>query len=312
MRIDVHGIPLCTLADYEPVTRAPGALRRLGLVRALEHDGHAVTDHGDVELEVPEADAEEAVGGHRVLNVKVTQANLARVRKALDGRVGRADVDLFVGGECSFAPAVLDRLAAVHGDAGAVVWLDAHGDLNTPATSPSGFVGGMALGLAAGLEGSGDLLKGAGLEPAVRPDRIVHVGARALDPPEREALKAEGMAAWTADDVRRADGPTEAGRAVVQEALARGDWLMVHLDVDAFDPEVLPCVDYPEPGGLWGEEVGAVLGAAAASGRLRAVSVTAYDPDLDRREAGREAGREVVARVAEGLRGGRSREAGKG
>jgi arginase len=166
---------------------------------------------------------------------------------------------VLVAAQCTIALATLPVLAAREPDA-LVVWLDAHGDFNTPATSGSGYLGGMPLAAACGAWESG---YGAGLDPA----RVVLSDARDLDPAERAALDRAG--------VRRV-APGDVAGAV------RGARVFLHLDLDILDPSVMAAA-VPAPGGLELEELAAVLRALGAAAEVVGLEVTAFDdPEPER------------------------------
>ena len=153
---------------------------------------------------------------------------------ALADAVGGADGPLALLGECTLAPAVTAGLRRAHPDL-ALVWIDAHGDLNTPDTTPSGFLGGMPFAILLGWCHD-DLRAAAGLEPAFVEERAALVGARDLDPGERAAIDRSRLV--VADDV-----------AGALAGLPDDAPLHVHLDGDVLDPEDAPGVDFPAPGG---------------------------------------------------------------
>jgi arginase len=169
---------------------------------------------------------------------------------------------VLIAAQCTIALATLPVLAAR--DPGAVVvWLDAHGDFNTPATSGSGYLGGMPLAAACGLWASG---YGAGLDPA----RVVLADARDLDPAERAALDRAG--------VRRM------AVAGVAEAV-RGERVFLHLDLDVLNPSVMAAA-VPAPGGLALAELAAALRDLAAAATIVGLEVTALDDPEPERLAG--------------------------
>lgn len=175
-------------------------------------------------------------------------------------------------GECTLAPAVVAGVRRRHPHL-ALVWLDAHGDLNTPETTPSGFLGGMPVAILLGWCHA-VLRAAAGLDPPLREERAALVGARDLDPGERAAV---GRSRLVVAD----------GVAAALERLPAGAPLLVHLDGDVLDPAVAPGVDFPAPGGWSGERLEAETDALAATGRVVAVSVCCGNPRRD--PAGRSA-----------------------
>ncbi len=171
-------------------------------------------------------------------------------------------VPLALLGECTLAPAMAAALQERHPDL-ALVWLDAHGDLNTPETSPSGFLGGMPFATLLGW-----------CHPELRPgpplpvERAALVGARDLDPGEVAAIDQSGLA--SVDDV---------GAALA--ALPVDAPLWVHLDGDVLDPAEAPGVDFPAPGGWTAGQLLAECGRLAATRRIVGISVCCGNPERD-------------------------------
>ncbi len=182
-----------------------------------------------------------------------------QVQDALRG--GRAPV--LLAAECSVALATLPALARERPDA-RVLWLDAHGDFNTPETTPSGYLGGMAL---AGACGAWD----GGFAPVLNPERVVLAGARDLDEEERETL---------AESAVRLLAPSSALPERVVLALD-GAPVFVHLDVDVLDPEAMPAVEYPVPGGLSVAALADLLAGVARDNELVGIEITAFDAPGD-------------------------------
>ncbi len=182
------------------------------------------------------------------------------------GTLDAGERPVAVVGDCCAAIPV----AAGLGRAGvepALVWLDAHGDFNTWDTTPSGFLGGMPLAM---LTGRGDptLMDQVGASP-LADDRVVLTDARNLDPGERDLLEASA--------VRHLTDP----RALAAGDLPEGP-LWVHFDVDVVDPADAPAVLYPAPGGLRAAELDDLFRQLAARREVAAVTLSAWDPRLDR------------------------------
>ncbi len=169
----------------------------------------------------------------------------------VDDALEAGRVPILLAGECSIAVSTLP-LVVRRRPAARVLWLDAHGDFNTPETSASGYLGGMCLAGACGLWDTGF---GAGLEPA----RVIMHGVRDLDGPERVALDRAG--------VHRVSDP------LALEGLE----LFVHLDLDVLDPEAFPA-SFPAPGGLTPPGLREFLAGAAAAGRLVGAEITCAAP----------------------------------
>jgi arginase len=199
-----------------------------------------------------------------------------------------------LGGDHSVALGTLAGLRETYGPGGAI-WIDAHGDLNSPETSPSGNVHGMVLAAALGLAGERFREDGWGL-PALAPGRVALVGVRALDEGERELLGQLDARVFTMSDVDRL-GVERA----VREALAHvagPDFVHVSVDMDAVDPDVAPGVGTPVRGGLSYREAHLVMELIAESGLASSLDVVEVNPILDREN---ETGKLAVELVASAL-----------
>jgi arginase family enzyme len=182
----------------------------------------------------------------------VLEAAAAEVTAALD----QAELPVLTASDCSICIATLPTVAARVPDL-RVLWIDAHGDFNSPETTPSGFLGGMCLAAACGRWD-------AGWPQTIDPQAVHFLGVRELDPGELEDVEAAGVRVGVPQD-----GP-----------------VYVHLDCDGLDPEVMP-VQFPVPGGLALDEVRDTLGALAADRRLVGIEVTALeDPSYAETVAG--------------------------
>jgi arginase len=200
-------------------------------------------------------------------------------------------VPIVLGGDHSIALGTLGGLAATHG-AGGVLWFDAHGDLNTPETSPSGNVHGMPLAAALGLADEA-FASDAWPLPAVNPEHVFLIGVRSLDEGERDLVRRLGVSVHTMTDLdRRGVEP------VVREALERvADAAFVHvsLDMDVVDPDVAPGVGTPVRGGLSYREAHLAMEIVAESGLLGSMDVVEVNPILDRENATAQLAVELVA-----------------
>jgi len=165
--------------------------------------------------------------------------------------------------ECTLVPPVLAAVREKHPDV-RLVWIDAHGDLNTPATTPSGFLGGMPFAQLLGWCFD-DWRRQAGLEPALPEERAVLVGGRDLDPGERDNVDRSRL--HEADDA-----------AGALAALPPDAPLYVHVDTDVLDPSLTPDAGFPAPGGWSVERMRAELATFAQSGRVVALSICPSAP----------------------------------
>ncbi|PYQ38968.1 MAG: arginase [Acidobacteria bacterium] len=186
---------------------------------------------------------------------------------------------IVLGGDCTLVAGTVAGASRKLGQPVGVIYIDADADLNTPDTSPSGYLNGMALALALG-RGPEDVTSAGGPPPAVVPDHVALVGFRALDPGERPVLGDLGLA-LPASAARRLGMRVAAALALDGVGNEDGP-ILVHLDVDVIDAAEMPAKQYLTPGsGLAYAEVSDLLTAIVASPRVIALEVTEYDPSRD-------------------------------
>jgi arginase len=256
----------------------PSAIRYAGLDSRLAELGLDLADWGNVETAVAEATDERDPAARFLAEIKEACERVAR-RVAHATRDARTPIVL--GGDHSVALGTLGGLASVHG-LGAVLWLDAHGDLNTPETSPSGNVHGMPLAAALGVAGSvfeSDVWR----LPALDPRRVSLIGVRSLDSGEKELVRELGISVATMSEVDRRGVET-----VVRESLERLEgaaFVHVSLDMDVVDPDVAPGVGTPVRGGLSYREAHLALELVAEADLLGSLEIVEVNPILDRENA---------------------------
>jgi arginase len=278
MKAAIIGAPLDLGAGRRGVDMGPSAIRYAGLAEHLTALGVECADWGNVEAAVAEATAEDDSRARFLPAIRTTCERIAGlVGAALDeGRI-----PIVLGGDHSIALGTLGGLASRRGP-GAVLWLDAHGDLNTPETSPSGNVHGMPLAAALGRAGPG-FDSPSWTVPALQPERVAVIGARSIDPGERALIGELGLAVHTMSEIdRRGVEP------VVREALERAagaPFVHVSLDLDGLDPGVAPGVGTPVRGGLTYREAHLALELVAESGLLSSLEIVEVNPILDRENA---------------------------
>ena len=257
------------------VDMGPSAIRYAGLEERLLSLGYDVRDHGNVETAVPEATA---IQDERARFLPEIKATCERIAAKVVEEVEADAIPLVLGGDHSVALGTLGGLAQVRGPGG-VLWIDAHSDINTPETSPSGNVHGMSLAAAMGLADEW-FESGAWPLPAVDARRVALLGVRSLDDGERRLLREAGVRVFTMSEIDRI-GVERA----VSEALDRvsgGGFVHVSLDMDALDPEIAPGVGTPVPGGLTYREAHLALELVAESELAGSLEVVEVNPILDR------------------------------
>jgi len=272
-RVAIIGAALDLGAGRRGVDMGPSAIRYAGLSERLEGAGLEVEDRGNVQAALAET---RAAGHEHARFLDEILETCGRIATEVERARGDGFVPLLLGGDHSIAMGSLSGLAA--SGRGGVLWLDAHGDLNTPETTPSGNVHGMPLAAALGLCES---FARDGLRlPAVDPARVAVVGVRSLDPGEQDLVRELGIAVYTISDLdRRGVEP------VITEALDRvkgGSFVHVSIDLDVVDPEVAPGVGDPVRGGLSYREAHLALELVAESGLANSLEVVEVNPILDR------------------------------
>jgi arginase len=269
------GLPLCTRSKNKGMAAAVKVLREARVTDSLRKNFGAFQDAGDVRLSEIDADS----GPKNLTNFPQFLQDTETVRSAV-GRVDAEGLVFGLGGECSICVGTLAGLKPkVKGKPG-VIWIDAHGDFNTPETTPSGFIGGMCLALACG---RGPRLNGITQDgkPLLSEENVVHVASRALDPLESENMSSSPMKIYSAATLRK-QGIASTVNLAATSLADRCDWITCHLDVDSIDPEIMSAVDFPERYGLSFEEAKAIVRAVLGTGKLKLFELAGYDPTLDR------------------------------
>ncbi len=273
MIIEVLGVPIDLGADRRGVDMGPSAIRYGNLVGQLEAFGHQVTDLDNLPLMLGDRlTAPDTKAKYLTEIVAMARTVMERVSDSCR----RGAVPLVLGGDHSVS---LGSVAgAAVGRSVGLIWVDAHGDFNTPETSPSGNVHGMIL---AALAGYGDpaMTHLTGEPPIVQPSRMVLVGVRELDPGERALLGEAGVRVLTMTDIDQRGMATIMLEAL--EAVREADLIHLSLDLDVVDPVRAPGVGTPVPGGISYREGQLAMEMIAATGRLASLDVVEVNPILD-------------------------------
>jgi arginase len=271
--VAVIGAGLDLGAGRRGVDMGPSAIRYAGLQERIERLGRVCVDWGDVAVDVPEATEVGDPGARYLESIKRSCARVAAL-VAEAREVGY--LPLVLGGDHSIAIGTLGGLARTHGP-GAVLWVDAHGDLNRPETSPTGNVHGMPLAAALGV--AGDAFR-ADAWPTPSVERAALVGVRSLDAGERRLIGELGLRVYTMSDVDR--GGLERAMTEALEYLRGASFLHLSLDLDVVDPIIAPGVGTPVRGGFSYREAHLVAELVAESGALDSLELVEVNPVLDR------------------------------
>jgi arginase len=283
MIVHVVGVPMDLGSGRRGVDMGPSAIRIAGLDDLLVELGHKVIDEGDIVIKNME-------------ELKVGQENarylseIARAAGALARKVDRImtlkHFPLILGGDHSIAVGTVSGIAGYAGSQGkkaGLLWIDAHGDINTPETSPSGNIHGMPLAALLGY-GAAELTGVSGPAPKVDPANVALVGIRSLDSGEKKRLKETGVQVHTMSDIDR-----HGVHRVMEKALARvthgTDYVHVSFDLDAVDPTVAPGVGTPVKGGLDYREAHLIMEVIADTKVMTSLEMVEVNPILDQGNA---------------------------
>ena len=291
--VHLIGVPLDLGAGRRGVDMGPSAVRISGLGERLGHLGYRVVDHGDIATPNPET---HGPGSERKRYIDEIAEVCGRLHLTVLDSLEKGALPVLLGGDHSLAAGSV-AAAADHvrqrGRPLGVLWLDAHGDMNTPATSASGNVHGMPLAALVGSEPEELARIPGGATPAVEPGRTVLVGVRSLDEMEKNVIRRSGMHVFTMQDIDRDGIASVADRALA--ILGRdGAALHVSLDVDVCDPAIAPGVGTPVNGGLTYREAHLMMEVVARTERLASLDLVEINPILDVRNRTAELGTELV------------------
>lgn len=226
------------------VDMGPSAIRYAGVVERLESLGYQVNDLGDIEIGRDRLTTDPLTG---LRNLEAVVQASTKIADKVDKIMKEGSFPLVLGGDHSIAIGTLAGISKYFKRLG-VIWFDAHGDLNTPETSPSGNIHGMSLAVSLGL-GETTLTQIGGYCPKIQPENIVIIGARSLDEGEKRLIKEKGIKVYTMHEIDRLGIPK-----VIEETIAyfkdRTDGVHLSLDLDGLDPLYAPGVGTPVEGGL--------------------------------------------------------------
>jgi arginase len=279
-RIAVIGAALDLGSGRRGVDMGPSAIRYAQLSEQVEALGYGLGDRGNVDSSLAEA---LSVGDPSARYWDAIKATCEQLARGVAGAVGEGELPLVLGGDHSIAVGTLGGLAAAHGGPGGVIWLDAHTDMNTPATSPSGNVHGMPLAVALGLSDDVRFRSDAWPVPMLVEDHTVLIGVRSVDEGEKRRLRDLGVHVFTMYDVdRRGIG------SIMEEGIelaSGGAFLHVSLDMDVVDPEQAPGVGTPVRGGITYREAHLGMEILAKQGVVASLEVVEVNPVLDEHNA---------------------------
>ena len=281
--VHIIGVPLDLGSGRRGVDMGPSALRIAGLDAGLVRLGFTVIDKGDLPVPAPET---RGCGDPKKKYIREIAAICEQVYRATLDSLESGGLPLTLGGDHSIGAGSVAAAAASARALGrpvSLLWIDAHGDMNTPDTTRSGNVHGMPLAAILGREPR-ELSELGGFGPKVLPERTVLIGIRNLDDREREAVHASGVRVFTMKDIDRI-GIAAAAEQALAVACAGGARVHVSFDLDACDPAIAPGVGTPVRGGLDYREAHTLMEMIAGTGQLASLDLVEVNPILDVRNS---------------------------
>ncbi|MBT2582957.1 arginase [Planococcus sp. ISL-109] len=277
LKVSIIGVPMDHGQMRRGVDMGPSAIRYAGVVDRIENLGHQVTDEGDIQIR--KADGKVDVNTNlRNMDV-ITEATEALGEK-VSSVAEQGNFPLVLGGDHSIAIGTLAGISERYDNLG-VIWYDAHADMNTSETSPSGNIHGMPLAASFG-HGHEKLTNIRGYSPKVKPENIVIIGARSVDPGERELIKEHGIKVFSMHEIDKMGMDH-----VMQESIRylreerKADGVHLSLDLDGIDPMYTPGVGTPVPGGISYRESHLAMEMLFDAGLITSAEFVEVNPILD-------------------------------
>jgi arginase len=273
--ISIVGVPMDLGQTRRGVDMGPSAIRYAELIERLERNGYDVQDLGDLCIERPNKKVNNS--NPNLKNLDQVVAVCEELAFKVDNIISNSRFPLVLGGDHSIAIGTLAGIAKHYKNLG-VIWYDAHGDLNTEETSPSGNIHGMSLAASLGF-GHPSLTNLYGEYPKIKKENVVIIGARSLDEGEKEFIRNQGIKVFTMHEIDRM-GMTAVMEETIQY-LSHADGVHLSLDLDGLDPHDAPGVGTPVIGGLTYRESHLAMEMLAESGIITSAEFVEVNPILD-------------------------------
>jgi len=274
--ISIIGVPMDLGQARRGVDMGPSAIRYAGVIERLEQLQYDIRDLGDIVISRP--DREHKQPNSKLRNLRQVAAANEQLGEMVDEEMKKNRFPLILGGDHSIAIGSLAGISKHYNNLG-LIWYDAHGDLNSEETSPSGNIHGMPLAANLGI-GHSSLTNILGYTPKIKPENIVIIGARCLDPGEKDLIREKGIKVYTMHEIDLLGMPQ-----VMEEAIsylkAQTDGVHLSLDLDGLDPSEAPGVGTPVIGGLSYRESHLAMEMLAESDLLTSAEFVEVNPILD-------------------------------
>ncbi|GAB4288802.1 MAG: arginase [Ignavibacteriaceae bacterium] len=278
-KVTLLGFPMDLGSDRRGVDMGPSAIRIAGVRSKLENLGYEIEDAGDLKIEIMER--------QKITNPRLKYLNeILKTSRILANMVQKIleqnKFPLCIGGDHSMAIGTLAGISAYCKKNKlklGVIWIDAHADMNTDITSPTGNIHGMPLAANLGL-GNEQLVNFYGFAPKIKPENCALIGIRSIDSLEKENIKKLKPAVFTMSDIDKL-GIHRVISRVLKQFREKVDHIHISFDVDSVDPSVAPGVGTPVPGGLSYRESHLLMESIAECGCMSSLEVTEINPILD-------------------------------
>ncbi len=277
-KLSIIGVPMDLGQTRRGVDMGPSAIRYAGVIERIENIGYSVEDKGNIEIAL--AERVHSDENTNLKNLKAVADASERLAQTVSDVITNKRFPLVLGGDHSIAIGTLAGVSRHYKNLG-VIWYDAHGDLNTADTSPSGNIHGMPLAASIGI-GDDALTRIGGYTPKVKPENIVIIGARSLDEGEKELIKEKGIKVYTMHEIDRM-GMTKVMEETILYLRDKTDGVHLSLDLDGLDPHDAPGVGTPVIGGISYRESHLAMEMLAESQLITSAEFVEVNPILDER-----------------------------
>lgn len=280
MDIDLIGVPMFYGCDRQGVEQGPDKLRELGIKKLFENKGNSVKDKGNVHVPFASPDMK-YVRSKKMKYLDEILDTAENLASEVEDSLKAGRLPLVIGGDHSLALGSLAGVAGAIGNRHAVIWIDAHTDINTDETSPSGNVHGMPLAAAMGF-GPEELLSVHGNDKKVLDRNVYVVGARSIDRGEEKLISDSRMTVYRIGDIH-----SNGMHTVIEDLLkrlrdSRISDIHISYDIDSLDKSLVPGTGTPVRNGLKLEESTQLVEAIMETGLVRSIDFVEYNPKLDR------------------------------
>lgn len=291
MKIHIVGVPMDLGAGRRGVDMGPSAIRIAGVAEKLQGLGHVVVDEGDIPVKNPE---QQKIRNDKLKYLPEIVRACTFLSAKIEKIVSSREFPLVLGGDHSVAIGTIAGISSYcrkNNKKLGVLWIDAHGDLNTDRTTPSGNIHGMPLAASIGM-GAIELTSIAGDFRKVDPKNVVLIATRDLDDGERKHIRHHGINIFTMEEIDKYGMSVIVAKAI--RKIAGVDHLHVSFDLDAVDPSVAPGVGTPVKGGLNYREAHLIMEELHEYGKMASLEVVEANPILDNRNQSAEFAVELI------------------